>query len=371
MSVVTHQTVVESPVETEKHVSHGFWHEAWRQFRKRKLALGAVYFVGFLVLVALFAPAIAGTRPIVCKYKGTLYFPAMYYFNRAWENPIFFKDKFRQLYPKNLKAKDPESWAIWPLLYQDPFRRVRDEEWEGQPGNPTGDQGRPSRINLLGTNQEGVDVLAMMVHGTTIALLVGFVSMGIAGVIGITFGALAGYLGGWADMLLSRIIEVVMCIPTLILILALIAILEKPTIWHMMAIIGITGWTGIARLARAEFLKLRESDFVIAARALGVGWFRIVFRHILPNALAPVLVPITFGIASAILIESGLSFLGFGAPPPNPSWGTILNSGRSNLTMWWLVFFPGTAIFLAVLAYNLIGEGLQDATDPRLRDAGK
>jgi peptide/nickel transport system permease protein len=210
-----------------------------------------------------------------------------------------------------------------------------------------------------------------MVHGTTIALSVGFVSMGIAALIGIAVGATAGYVGGRVDMLLSRFIELVMCIPTLVLILALLAILEKPTIWHLMAIIGVTGWTGIARLARAEFIKLSGSDFVTAAEAIGAGWFRIMFRYILPNALAPILVPITFGIAAAILIESSLSFLGFGAPPPNPSWGTLLNDARSNLQLWWLIVFPGMAIFLAVLAYNLIGEGLQEATDPRLRDGGK
>jgi peptide/nickel transport system permease protein len=355
----------------QSNISRGFWAEAWRQFRQRRLAMAALCYVGFLVLVALLAPAIAGTKPVVCRYKGKLYFPALAYFNPAWENPIFFKDRFRKLYPENLKKKDPKSWAIWPLLYQDPYRRIRTGEWEGQPENPSGDKGRPNRFNLFGTNQEGIDVFAQMVHGTTIALLVGFVSMGLAGAIGIALGALGGYLGGWADMLLSRITEVVMCVPTLVLILALIALVDKPTIWHMMAIIGCTGWTSIARLARAEFLKLRESDFVIAARALGVGWPRIVFRHVLPNALAPVLVPITFGIASAILIESGLSFLGFGAPPPNPSWGTLLNSGRQNMNLWWLIFFPGLAIFLAVLAYNLIGEGLQEATDPRLRDAGR
>ena len=171
-------------------------------------------------------------------------------------------------------------------------------------------------------------------------------------------------------MLMSRLIEVVMCVPTLVLILALLAIVETPTIWHMMAVIGCTSWTGIARLTRGEFLKLRGTDFVAAARALGVGRMRIVFRHMLPNALTPVLVPISFGIAAAILIESGLSFLGFGPPPPNPSWGTLLNEGRSSLQLWWLVVFPGTAIFLAVLAYNLIGDGLQQATDPRLRDGG-
>jgi peptide/nickel transport system permease protein len=358
------------PSEIEQAPSIGYWSEVSRRFRRRKLSMAALLFVGFLVFVAIFAPAIAGTKPIVCKYKGSIYFPAMGYFNVRWENPIFYKDKFRRIYPENLKTKDPDSWAIWPLVYQDPYRRVRDGEWPGHPGNPSGDQGVPSRYNWFGTTQEGVDVFAEMVHGTTIALLVGFVSMGIAGLIGIVVGALAGFFGGWLDMILSRIIEVVMCIPTLVLILALIAILEKPTIWHMMVILGCTGWTSIARLARGEFIKLRGSEFVTAARALGVRNNRIIFRHILPNSLAPVLVPITFGIASAILIESGLSFLGFGSPPPNPSWGTLLNAGRTNLNLWWLVFFPGAAIFATVLTYNLIGEGLQEATDPRLR-AGK
>ena len=233
------------------------------------------------------------------------------------------------------------------------------------------DQGRPSWNNLFGTDQAGVDVLAKMVHGTTVALLVGFVSMGIAGTIGIVVGAVGGYFGGWIDTLTSRITEIVMCVPTLVLILSIVAIIEKPTIWHTMAIIGFTGWTGIARLTRGEFLRLKSSEYVTAARAAGAGPLRIMLRHVLPNALAPILVPITFGIASAILTESGLSFLGFGPPPPSASWGSVLNGARSNLGMWWLVVFPGAAIFLTVLAYNLIGEGLQESTDPRLREARK
>jgi len=332
----------------------------------------ALAYVVFLSLVAILAPAIAGTKPVVCKYKGRLYFPALGYLHRSWENPVFNRDKFRKRYPQNLPEKDPDSWAIWPLVFQDPYRRIYENEWKGQPENPYGVDGKPSSNNWFGTDQRGVDVFAQMVHGTRIALMVGFVSTGIAAWIGITVGALAGYLTGWVDILLSRLIEVVMCIPTLVLILALLAILEDPTIWHLMAVIGCTSWTGIARLTRAEFLKLRQSEFVTAARALGVGRMRIIFRHILRNALAPILVPITFGIAAAILIESGLSFLGFGAPPPNPSWGTLLNRGRTTIEdTWWLVFFPGIAIFLTVLAYNIIGEGLQEATDPRLREAGK
>jgi peptide/nickel transport system permease protein len=351
--------------------SPGFWKETWRQFRRRKLALAALGFVAALAIVALLSPAIAGTRPIVCRYKGEIYFPCLAYFNPAWENPIFQIDKFRKRYPENLKAKDPESWAIWPLTYNDPYRPVYEDEWPGRPRNPTRDAGDPSALNWFGTDQRGVDVFAQMVHGTRIALLVGFVSMGIAAMIGIVVGAFSGYFGGWVDFVLSRLVELVLCIPVLVLILALIAIIEQPTIWHIMAVIGATSWTSIARLTRGEFLRLKEMDFVAAARTTGLGELRIIFRYILPNALAPVLVPITFGIASAILTESALSFLGFGAPPPNPSWGTLLSAGRTNYLMWWLILFPGLAIFFTVLAYNLIGEGLQEATDPRLREGGR
>lgn len=349
------------------HASRGFWAEAWVRFRRRKLPMLALAFVIALVAVAVLAPAIAGTKPVVCKYKGEIYFPAMGYWNRSWENPVFFRDRFHKRYPKNLAEKDPESWAVWPLVYQDPYRRVRDGEWADRPGNQPG--AAPNRYHWFGTSETGVDVFAQMVHGTSIALSVGFVSMGIAAVIGIALGAIAGYFRGWTDILVSRLIELFMCIPTLVLILTLVAIVEEPSIYHLMAIVGVTSWTGIARLTRAEFLKLSRMEYIDAARALGAGQFRIMFRHILRNALAPVLVPITFGIAAAILVESGLSFLGFGAPPPNPSWGTLLSSGRDNMQFWWLLFFPGMGIFFTVLAYNLIGEGLQEATDPRLRQA--
>ncbi|HZZ74240.1 MAG TPA: ABC transporter permease [Pirellulales bacterium] len=351
--------------------SAGYWRETWRRFRRGKVAVLALLFVLLLFAVALFAPAIAGTKPIICKYKGSIYFPALGYFNEDWENPIFKKSPFRGIFPKGLK-KDPDSWALWPLVYQDPSRRIKAKEFGDQPENQTGDLGAPNRYNWFGTNTEGIDVFAQMVHGTRISLLIGFVATGIAAAIGIPLGAVAGYFGGWIDAIISRIIEVVLCIPTLVLILALIAVLEKPNIWHVMAVIGFTSWPQIARLARAEFLKLRESEFVASARALGVGRLRIMFRHILPNALAPVLVPITFGISSAILIESGLSVLGIVTSPDMPSWGALLNEGRNSFqTMWWMIVFPGLAIFLSVLAYNLIGEGLQEATDPRLREAGK
>jgi peptide/nickel transport system permease protein len=351
--------------------SRGFAADAWRRFSRRPLAMAALCYVIGLTLVAIFSPAIAGTRPIVCKYKGRLYFPCLYYFHPSLENPIFFKDGFRQRYYYNLKEKDPNSWAIWPLVYQDPAQPVEEGEFPGVPANPSGIHGKPNRFNLMGTSGRGVDVFAQMVHGTKIALLVGFVSTGVAAVIGIIVGGIAGYLGGLVDILISRFTEIVMCIPPLILILALIAIVDKPSIWYTMLVIGLTSWPSISRLTRAEFLKLRSAEYVTAARAIGASTPRIIFRHILPNAMAPVLVPISFGIAASILLEAGLSVLGLGAPPETPSWGTILNIGRTTPTLWWMVVFPGTAIFLTVLAYNLIGEGLQEATDPRLRESMK
>ena len=351
--------------------SVGFWKETWRRFLRHWEAVAALVFVMLLAATALLSPLIAGTKPIVCKYKGKLYFPAMGYLNESWENAIFQKDKFRKRYRMNLSQKDPESWAIWPLSFNDPYRRVEDKEWPDRPGNPRGDQSGPTAINWFGTDEIGVDIFAKMVHGTRIALLVGFVSMGIATAIGLLIGAMGGYCGGWIDMLLSRFTEVVMCVPTLVLILALWSLIQKPTIWHTMVIIGSTSWTGIARLMRAEFLKIKQADYVAAARVSGISPIRIIMRYMLPNALAPVLVPITFGIASAILLENSLSFLGFGAPPPNPSWGSVLSSAHGNYQLWWLTVYPGLAVFLTVLAYNVIGEALQEATDPRLREGGR
>ena len=231
------------------------------------------------------------------------------------------------------------------------------------------DKEPPSAKHWLGTDDRGRDVLSRMIWGTQISMSIGFVAVGIALLIGVPLGALAGYYGGWIDVAIQRIIEVVMCFPSFFLILALIAYL-RASIMNIMIVIGLLAWTGVARLVRGEFLKLRQSDYVMAARATGLRDARIMFRHILPNALAPVLVSAAFGVAGAILTESALSFLGFGVQPPTPSWGELLKQSYSLVAsgVWWLVVFPGVAVFITVTAFNLVGDGLRDAMDPRLRE---
>jgi peptide/nickel transport system permease protein len=188
----------------------------------------------------------------------------------------------------------------------------------------------PGSNHLLGTDDLGRDVLLRMLYGARISLLVGFVAVGISTLLGILVGALAGFYGGWVDALVMRFVDIMLCFPTFFLILAVIAFLN-PSIWNIMIVIGITSWMGVARLVRAEFLSLREREFVLAARAVGVSDLRLIFRHMLPNALSPVLVSATLGVAGAILTESALSFLGIGVQPPTPSWGNMLIAGKQTL----------------------------------------
>ena len=225
----------------------------------------------------------------------------------------------------------------------------------------------PSAEHPLGTDELGRDVLSRMVHGGRISLEVGFVATGIATAIGLMVGLIAGFYGRWVDGVLMRFVDIMLCFPSFFLILAVIAFLG-PSIINIMVVIGLTHWMGAARLIRAETLSLKERDFVAAARAQGAGNLRIIFRHILPNALAPVLVWATLGVAGAILVESSLSFLGIGVQPPTPSWGNILTAGKDNIEFaWWLSVYPGLAILVTVLGYYLLGEGIQDAADPRLK----
>ena len=223
----------------------------------------------------------------------------------------------------------------------------------------------PTWQHWMGTDGLGRDVLSRMLFGGRISLLVGLVAVGISTVIGIILGAIAGYYRGWVDTVIMRLVDVMLSIPSFFLILAVIAFLT-PSIINVMIVIGLTSWMGVTRLVRAEFLSLSGREFVQASRALGAKDTRLIFTHLLPNSLTPIIVSSVLGVAGAVLMESGLSFLGLGVQAPQASWGNILTDGKDYIQFaWWLSLFPGLAILITVLGYNLLGEGLRDALDPR------
>ena len=346
---------------SERPAAVGLWRQAWRRFRRVRAGMAGLSVVVLLLLIGLLAPVLANGsgHPLLCRYDGAIYAPAA-------KELVWLVPGGKWLFPKsppfNLVTFDFErrfqpargDWAVrTPVRY-------------GPTHTSSLILARPSRAHLLGTDEVGRDILARMIHGARVSMMVGFVSVTISTLIGVVLGALAGYFRRTFDIVLSRVIEIVQCFPVIFLILSIMAWFP-PNIWNVMIVIGVTGWTGIARYVRGEFIRLRDVDFTTAATALGAGPGRIIFRHILPNSLAPVFVPVTFGIASAILIEAALSWLGFGVQPPSPSWGNILRTAfESIFTTSHMVYPPCIAIFLAVLSYNLVGDTLRDALDPRL-----
>jgi peptide/nickel transport system permease protein len=324
----------------------GFWGTAWTEFKRDRLALAGFIIIMFLLATAIFDNFLAGDRPIFLRWNGKIYFPVLF--------------KYQELYGVDFNKVSNNlgrgEFAIFPPIKYSPTQTDLFSVLSP-----------PSMSHLFGTDDRGRDVLSRMIHGTRISLSIGFVAVGIAAIIGILLGGVAGFYGGKIDFMISRLFEVMMTFPVFFLILTILAF-RNPSIYNIMIVIGATGWTGIARLVRGDFLKLRKFDYVEAAIALGGTDFRVMLRHMLPNALAPVLVAATFGIAGAILVESALSFLGFGVPPPTPSWGDVLSQSKKYVDFaWWLVLFPGAAIFLTVTSFNLVGEGFRNAIDPKIR----
>ncbi|MEX1256512.1 MAG: ABC transporter permease [Gemmatimonadota bacterium] len=225
----------------------------------------------------------------------------------------------------------------------------------------------PSAAHPLGTDQFARDVLSRMLYGARVSLSIGFIAVGISISIGTIVGAVAGFIGGRVDSVIMRCVDMVISFPRLILLITIIAVFE-PSIFLIVAVLGLTQWPQTSRIVRGEVLSLREREFIQAGRALGFSRLRLIFRHLIPNTLAPVIVAATLGIGDTIVLEAGLSFLGMGVQPPTPSWGTMVADGRNNLLgAWWITTFPGLAIVLTVLSFNLAGDGLRDALDPRLR----
>lgn len=331
----------------------GFWQIVWRHLKGNRLAMvGGMWVIAAILLTALFADLLANEKPYYVKIEQKIYFPIF----RQYLVSLGLSQWPPELVNADYGSLKYES-AFFPPIPHLPSRVDLANRFLP-----------PSRDHLLGTDKLGRDVLSGIIHGTRISISIGLVAMGIATVIGIAIGAVAGYFGGWIDLVINRIFELMISIPTFFLILSVSAMVRSPSIFYIMIIIGLTSWVGIARFTRNEFLKARNLDYVSAAMALGARHTRVMFRHILPNTLAPVTVSVVFGIAGAILVESSLSFLGIGVPADTVTWGSILNEARGNTFAWWLAVFPGLAIFLTVLAYNLLGQGLRDAMDPSLKN---
>lgn len=349
----------------------------WKRLKKHRTGMLGLVIVVLLVLSAVFAPLVANDKPIVARYKSEWVFPAFTTYIDAWVPWRSVRNELKSLevgggYPFSDHYAQLEG-ARWVDLRDTP--ELRYDLWPLVPHSPT--QFNPGIIKLkpgenpehwLGTDDQGRDVLSRLIHGAVVAMLVGLISQTIAVTVGVTLGLTAGFRGGWVDLVLSRITEVVMCFPTFFLIIAVIAFLE-PSIINIMAVIGGVSWTHQFRLVRGEVIKVRNLEYVMSARALGFPMTRIMFRHVLPNAISPTFVAVAFGVASAVLTETSLSFLGFGDPSA-PSWGEIVMQGRSYVAqgLWHLTVFPGLAIFFTLTAFNLLGQGLRDAMDPKLRD---
>lgn len=378
----------------------------WKEFIKSRLSVVCLLLIIILFVVAVLSPFLANDKPYYIIIDGHIYFP-LFKDLKATDYSVFLASLagitqlllirrnrrrldpsvrggvlMRQitviagvllvgiiliqvLIPHRLDAEDyksmitsgkAENALFAPIPYGYARTDLKNRELP------------PNSEHWLGTDDVGSDVLCRLIHGSRISLSVGFVAVGISCIIGIFVGSILGYFGGRVDFFGMRIVEIMMAIPTFFLIITIVAFFPR-SLFNIMFIIGITSWTSDARFIRAEFFKLRKQDFVQAAKSLGLPLKSILFKHMLPNGITPVLVNATFGIAGAIFIEAALSFLGFGVAPPTPSWGQMLSLGVSTTGrfLWWLTLFPGLAIFSTVLAYNLVGEALRDAIDPKLR----
>jgi peptide/nickel transport system permease protein len=314
--------------------------ETWKRFRRSKLATFALAYVAVMTTVAVLAPLLANRKPLAVRNANGLHFPALADY---WRNDpdIDLPQDAGQIVLRAPIAFSPNAIELSQRLAP------------------------PRNGHVMGTDELGRDVLARLIHGARVSLTVGFLATAISVVVGSILGAVAGYYGRAADWIVSRLIEVVLCFPFLFLVLGIVA-LFRPSIYTIMIALGLTSWTNEARYVRGEFLRIRDVEYAQAARASGARDLRIIFRHLLPNALAPVLVSASFGVAVAILTESALSFLGLGVPLPTASWGSMLSAAREHIEYaWWLVLFPGAAIFTTVAAFNIIGERVREALDPR------
>ncbi len=341
--------------------SHSLWYYSWKRLKRNKLAMIGLWTLVLLVIIALLAPVIAPFDPNL----QILEFAA---------KPIGFEGDVVQVRQQSGNTED-KFVAVKSIVSEDAdkvvFKGYDDQEISMNRSEIIPEGGRIIRkvSYHLGTDRFGRDVLSRLIYGSRISLTVGLISESIAIFIGIILGSMAGFFRGKTDAVVMWFVNVIFAFPAILLIIALSVVLGKG-LWQAFVAIGLTGWVDIARIVRGQFFSLRETDFVEATKAIGFRPFRIMIRHILPNALGPVIVTGTVGLAAAIIFEASLSFLGLGVQPPTASWGQMIFDGYKYIvvgTNWGLAVFPSIAIMITVFAVNLLGDGLRDAFDPKLK----
>ena len=323
----------------------------WQRFCSIRRAVVASWIFVFLLFLSATAELWANNRPLILSYGGKIYFPALvqYHPTEFGQNDIFITD-YRQL---DLSG---DNWALWPLVKWDPYESNKSVDVY---------PGAPSEQNWFGTDDRGRDVLARLLYGFRYSFIFAIFVWLISFFIGVVVGAIMGYAGGRVDLWGQRLVEIFDSIPTLLLLITLMTIFGA-NMWLLICFSAFFGWMMISIYMRAEFLRLRNREFVEAARALGSSRARIIFQHILPNALGPLITFSPFAIAGGIASLAALDYLGFGLPPPTPSWGELLGQAQKNFTIaWWLAVYPSLALFLSLVVLNLIGEGVREAFDPR------
>jgi len=335
----------------EKLIKNPMTLKRYRSFKKIRRSVISVWFFIGIIFVSLTAEMWANSKPVVLSYQGKIYFPVYKRYH-----PENFNQSENMVTDYRALQLGPNDWSIWPPVQWDPYES--NKQADSYPANP-------SAVNLMGTDDRGRDVLARLIYGFRYSIVFALLVWMSTYILGVILGAIMGYYGGRVDMVGQRLVEIFESVPTLLLLITLVSIFQA-NLWLLILFSAVFGWMMISIYIRAEFLKLRRREFVEAARALGSSEWRIIFKHILPNALSPVITFSSFSIAGGISALAALDYLGFGLPAPTPSWGELLNQAQQNFSVaWWLAVYPSLALFFSLVVLNLIGEGVREAFDPR------
>lgn len=335
----------------ERYIQNELTLKKWRRFKKNRLAVAASIVVAIITFISLTAEIWANSKPVVLSYKGSLYFPAIKHYH-----PTAFDANSEDLVMDYRKLDVADGWAIWPIIKWDPYESNKEVSEYPSP---------PTQLNWLGTDEGGRDVMSRLLYGYRYSLAYSVLVWLVTTIVAIILGGIMGYAGGMTDIVGQRVVEVISSVPFLFVLIMLVSIF-KPGLMMLVILTAFFGWIFMSSYVRAEFLRNRKKEFVEAARAMGATHSRIIFTHILPNSVGPVITFAPFIIATYITSLAGLDYLGLGLPPPTPSWGELLAQAQKYFSIsWWLAVFPSLALFFTLILLSLIGDGVRDALDPR------